>query len=179
MRSFTKIHAAILTLVILFSGSFYVFYVLAQRKLPKPPLILTPNVINQPLPAANLVDASGKSLSDAELRHGKVVLIFSLVECQPCDKENEFLKTVIGMRNDVKFFYVLPFGNKENALKAAQAKYAGPVFYDDRSTLSKSLEVYQVPIKLFVEDGVMKKTWLDATVDAQTQSEFKDWLRGL
>lgn len=179
MRSLTKVHGAIAALVLLFCGSFYVFYVIAQRKLPKPPLILTSDVINQPLPAANLVDASGKSLTDAELRQGKVVLIFSLVECKPCDQENDFLKTLIGARNDVKFFYVIPFGNREQALKAAQTKYAATTVFDDGSRLSKALQVYQVPIKLYLENGIMKKTWLDATVDEQGQAQFRAWLTGL
>src|ERR1044072_239176 len=129
--SLNKIHAAIGTLVLIFCISFFVFYVLAQRKLPKTPLILTSAVIDQPLPAANLVDISGKPLNDAELRHGNVVLVFTLLECKPCDQENEFLKTLIATRKDVKFIYVVPFGNREHALKSAQNKYAAQTVYDD------------------------------------------------
>lgn len=100
-------------------------------------------------------------------------------DCQPCDQENGFLKTVADSRKDVTFFYVIPFGNKDQVLKAAQSKYALDPFYDDGSNLSKKLQVYQVPIKVFLEDGIIKKVWLDATVDSQRQAEFKDWLNGL
>lgn len=107
------------------------------------------------------------------------MLIFTLVECKPCNEENEFLKTVIGTRKDVKFIYVIPFGNKAQALNAAESKYAATTVFDDASRLSKALQVYQVPIKLFVEDGIMKKTWLDATVDKHSQAEFTSWLSRL
>lgn len=100
-------------------------------------------------------------------------------DCQPCDQENEFLKTVADSRKDIRFFYVIPFGNKNPVLKLAQSKYSLDPFYDVGSNLSKSLEIYQVPIKVFLEDGIIKKTWIDATVDNQRQTEFKDWLRGL
>lgn len=44
--------------------------------------------------------------------------------------------------------------------------------------LSKSLEVYQVPIKVFLEDGIIKKTWVEG-VDPQKHAEFKNWLSSL
>jgi hypothetical protein len=47
------------------------------------------------------------------------------------------------------------------------------------SNLSKSLEIYQAPIKIFLEDGIIKRTWLDATDGNQKEAEFKDWLGGL
>jgi hypothetical protein len=45
--------------------------------------------------------------------------------------------------------------------------------------VSKGLEMNQVPIKIFLEDGIIKKTWLDGTVDSQAQNEFKIWLTSL
>jgi hypothetical protein len=68
---------------------------------------------------------------------------------------------------------------KDKALDAAKNKYAFETFFDEHSMLSRSLQVYQVPIKVFIEDGVIKKTWVDATVDTQRQDEFKEWLNGL
>lgn len=178
MRPLIKTYRLILILVVLFCGSFY-FVKRSQKSLPKQDLILTADVINQQLPKSNLVNVSGKPLEDERLRHGKVVLIFMMPDCQPCDKENAFLKTVADSRKDVSFTYVIPFGNKDLALELAQSKYSLDVFYDDGSNLSKSLEIYQVPIKIFLEDGIIKKTWMDATVDSQKQAEFKDWLRSI
>jgi peroxiredoxin len=179
MRPLTKALGAGLILIAIFSISFYFFYQRAQKDLPKQPLILTPAVINQPLPKANLVDVSGKLLDDEKLRRGRVVLVFTLTECPPCDQENEFLKTVVGGRKDISFFYVIPFGNKDQALKTAQSKYTFETFFDEGSMLSRSLQVYQVPLKIFLEDGIIKKTWVEATVDNQRQAEFKEWLNSL
>jgi thiol-disulfide isomerase/thioredoxin len=179
MRPLTKVLGIGSILIAVFGVSFFIFYPRAQKDLPKQPLILTSSVINQPLPKANLVNVSGKPLDDEKLRRGKVVLVFTLTDCKPCDEENEFLKTVVESRKDVRFIYVIPFGNKDQALKAAQSKYAFETFFDDGSMLSRSLQVYQVPLKVFLEDGIIKKTWVDATFDSQGQAEFKDWLNGL
>jgi hypothetical protein len=143
------------------------------------PLILTPAVINHPLPEADLVNLSGTRLSDERLRHGKVVLVFTLTTCKPCDQENEFLKTVINIRNDISFFYVIPMGIKTEVLRQAQDKYCLETFFDQGSMLAKKLEVYQVPIKVFLEDGIIKKIWVEATVTDQRRSEFQNWLNGL
>lgn len=158
------------------------FTFLNRRTASKPagqPLILTPAVINQPLPEADLVNISGTRLSDERLRHGKVVLVFTLTTCKPCDQENEFLKTVINIRNDISFFYVVPMGIKTEVLRQAQDKYCLETFFDQGSMLAKKLEVYQVPIKVFLEDGIIKKTWVEATVTDQRRSEFQNWLKGL
>ena len=179
MSRLMKISFASVVLIAVFSLTFFVFYKRTQRSLAKQPLILTSAVINQPLPPANLVNISGERLDDQKLRQGKVVLIFSLLECTPCDQENEFLKTAVGNRKGVSFFYVIPFGKKDQALKAAQSKYAFETVFDQSSMLSRSLQVYQVPIKIFGEDGIIKKTWLDATLEPEKQAEFKQWLNGL
>ena len=176
MKPLTKTLVVCSLLIAVFGLSFIFFYKRAQNNLPKQPLILTPSVIGRPLPKADLVDISGESLDEEKLRRGKVVLIFSLTDCKPCDEENEFLKTVNNGRKDVRFFYVIPFGNEEQALNAAKSKYVFETFFDEHSMLTKSLEVYQVPLKVFIEDGIIKNIWTEATVDKQRQAEFKDWL---
>lgn len=162
--------------------SFYFFYKRTQQQQVKEaePLVQTEAVINQPLPKARLINLSGKVLQDGQLRHGKVVLTFTLTTCTICDQENDFLKTVVDSRKDVGFYYVIPFGPKDEVLKSAQSKYALETFYDEGSMLAKSLEVYRVPTMLFLEDGVIKKTWLDgATVEEKSQAKFKEWLASL
>lgn len=180
MRSLKRTLTLALILLAIFGVSFFIFYKRAQQSLAKqPPLILTPAVLNQPLPAANLLNISGEQLSDEKLRRGKVVLVFSLIECVPCDEENDFLKSAVGDRKDVSFYYVIPFGKKELALKEAQKKYAFETVFDDHSMLSRSLQVYQVPIKIFLQDGIIKRTWFDATTEPDKQTEFKQWLNTL
>ena len=169
----------ILIPIIVFCGSFYLFYKRAQEGLRRRDLILTSAVVNRPLPKAHLVNLYGESLNDERLRHGKVMLVFMMPDCPPCDLENEFLKTVINSRQDIEFFYIIPFGGKDQMLRLAQNKYALEPFYDVGSNLSRDLEIYQVPIKIFVENGIIKKVWLNATIDQRKQTEFKDWLRSV
>ena len=157
----------------------FALYKRTPHQAAKQPLILTSAAINQALPPAELVNISGTPLDDQRLRHGNVVLVFTLTSCKPCDQENEFLKTVISNRKDVNFFYVIPMGVKADVLREAQEKYAFETFFDEGSMLAKKLEVYQVPLKVFLKDGVIKKTWVEATVTAQRQSDFKAWLSNL
>jgi hypothetical protein len=179
MRASTKALTGVAILVLLFGASFLFFYKRAQKNLPKQPLILTSAVINQPLPKADLVDSSGHQIDDQKLRRGRIVLVFVMPDCQPCDQEDQFLRTVIDSRKDVSFIYIIPFGNQEATLKLAQGRYASPAFYDRGRALGKTLEMYQVPIKIYLENGIIKKTWLDATVDSQAQNEFRSWLKNI
>lgn len=128
---------------------------------------------------ANLVTLSGQQLDDEILRHGKIILAFMMPDCGPCDQENGFLKTIADSRKDVRFFYVIPFGDKNMLLQSAKSKYSLEPVYDNGSNIAKTLEIYQVPIKIFLEDGVIKRTWIDATDTAEKQTEFKNWLRDL
>lgn len=179
MKPLTESRGIGLILITVLSVSLYSFYNRARKDPPKQDLILTSAVLNQPLPKSHLVNISGKRLEDERLRWGKVVLVFMMPDCPACDQENEFLKTIADNRKDVNFIYVIPFGNKNVVLKSAKDKYDLEPFFDEGSNVSKTLDLYQVPIKVFLEDGVIKKTWLDATVDNQKQAEFKDWLNRL
>lgn len=168
--------------VIVLAVACLVLFFLNKRTASKPAgqlLILTPLVINQPLPPADLVDISGAHLGDDRLRRGKVVLVFTLTSCKPCDDENEFLKTISNIRNDVRFFYVIPMGVRSEVLKEASEKYCFETFFDQGSMLARKLEVYQVPIKVFIEDGIIKRVWLEATVTEEKKSEFRNWLNAL
>ena len=163
-------------LILIFLTSFFVFYKIKENS-SKTPLILTSRVIGQSLPKTNLSDVSGNTFDDEKLRHGKFVLVFMMPDCDMCDKENEFLKTIVDKRQDVSFIYVIPFGNKEKTLELAQNKYALKPFFDNGSMLSRKLDLLQVPIKIFIEDGIIKQTWINASLTSEKQTEFKDWLQ--
>jgi len=163
-------------LILIFITSFLVFYKLKENS-SKTPLILTSRVIGQPLPKTNLSDIFGNIFDDENLRHGKFVLVFMMPDCDMCDVEDEFLKTVVGNHQDVSFIYVIPFGNKEKTLELAQNKSALKPYFDNGSMLSRKLELLQVPIKIFIEDGIIKQTWINASLTSEKQTEFKDWLQ--
>ena len=179
MKRISDFPASNLVVLVLVCFTVTVLYKKVSNKPARQPLILTSAAINQALPPAELVNIVGTRLDDQRLRHGKVVLVFTLTSCKPCDQENEFLRTVIHSRKDVNFFYVIPMGVKADVLREAEEKYAFETFFDEGSMLAKELEVYQVPLKVFLQDGVIKKTWVEATVTAQRQANFKAWLSSL
>jgi hypothetical protein len=47
------------------------------------------------------------------------------------------------------------------------------------AALLSPIVAYQVPLKVFLEDGVIKKTWVEATVTDQRKSDFSNWLNAL
>lgn len=179
MKPLSKAFWSVALLIVVFCVSFFFLYQRARRNLVKDPLILTSAVIDRPLPKANLVNISGSFLDDEKLRRGKVIVVFTMTDCEPCDQENDFLKNVVNKRKDIRFINVIPFGNKDETLKLAQSKYALETYFDDGSQISRTLELYSVPIKVFLEDGIIKKTWVGATVDSQHRAEFEDWLTHL
>lgn len=183
MRALTKVLRIGAILGIVFGVSFFFFYQRAKKKnQPKPaptPLFLASKVINQQLPKTSLVNISGQPLDDDKLRHGKVILVSMMPDCAPCDQENEFLKAIVESRKDVRFFYVIPFGNKSGLLELAQSKYAIEPVYDNGSNMAKTLEMNQVPIKLFLEDGIIRRAWVGASDTPEKQTEFGNWLRAL
>ena len=106
-------------------------------------------------------------------------MAFMMPDCVPCERENEFLKPIINSRKDVRFVYVIPFGNKHENLKLAHNKYALEPFLDVGNNLSRKLELRQVPLKLFVEDGIIKRTFIDSAITPEVQDDFKRWLASL
>lgn len=166
-----------LSFVAIFCTSFVFFYSRAQQKKPRP--AVAPEEVGQVLPHAELIDKANAVLKDEDLRKGKVVLAFVQPDCNACNKESAFLKTVVGRRDDVSFYGVIPFGDRQTSLESAERKYPFKVYYDEGYQLGGSLQITSVPVKLFVEDGVIKKVWEGASVDPAAQQEFVQWLTDL
>lgn len=145
---------------------------------PSPQKALTVPAERQvPLPEAHLVDVSGTDLPDEALRKGKVILVFVSPDCDACQTEGEFLKKVAGKRNDVSFFGVVSFGEPKTALeRIGEMGLPFKVYFDDGHLLSGKLGVKRVPIKIFVEDGVIKKIWGGATNSGAEETSFIEWL---
>lgn len=179
MKRLNKILAFGVVLLAIFCVSFFFFYKRAQGNLQPRRLILTSEVIGRPLPQAHLVSISGEQLGDDKLRRGKVVLLFTTTDCKYCDDENNFLKTIAGIREDVSYYYVIPFGEKGQMLQEAQRKYAFETFYDEGSRLSRALQLYQVPLQVYLQDGIIKKTWVDSIAYTHGEDEYKRWLGSL
>jgi peroxiredoxin len=164
---------ATLALAILFCASFVFFYRRTQQK-----SVVAAKGIDKPLPKANLVDIDNKPLPDSSLRAGKVVLVFVTAECEACGHESEFLKTIVST-NKVHFYGVISYGDKASSLRTAEQKFPFKTFFDENFHLARALGITRVPVKLYLEDGVMKKVWGGATNDEQKKTAFVQWLDAL
>jgi hypothetical protein len=147
----------------------YVDNVMAASKLP--------SRVGKPLPAPHFFDVGGKPVPDEAWRKGKVVLVLLTTGCDSCRLEGAFLRTIVASRRDVRFLGVLSFEQDEQSLVAAQTIFPFPVVRDDRMELMRALGVSAVPIKIYLEDGVVKQSWGGASMDEQARNDFKEWLK--
>lgn len=132
--------------------------------------------LDKALPEAHLVNLAGVKLDDNLLRHGKVVLAFVTPTCKPCLNEGEFLGTVSD-RGDVRFYGVISFGDEKISLKVAEGVFPFDVYYDQGSLLARGLNINRVPLKIFLEDGIIRDVWDGSTKTEEARAEFRDWLK--
>ena len=157
--------------VVVFCAAFVVFYTRNNRnKAAKEPV----NSGNS-LPSADLVDEANQPFADSQLKNGRVVLVFMSTDCDACETESEFLKDLVNTRSDVRFYGVISFGDRDS-LREARRKFPFEVFYDRGFKLAGQLGIKRVPIKVFVDNGVIKKSWGGATVDEKKKADFIRWL---
>lgn len=158
--------------VLVFCAAFVVFYTRnVNNKAAQGPV----NSGNS-LPSADLVNESNQPLADSQLKSGRVVLVFISADCDACMKESEFLKDLVSKRPDVRFYGVISFGDMERSLREAKQKFPFEVFYDRGFKLARQLGINRVPIKIFVDNGIIKKSWGGATVDEDKKADFVRWL---
>jgi hypothetical protein len=133
----------------------------------------------QPFPAAELIGQDGRRLDDAALREGKVMLVLLTSSCPACKKEGEFLRTLVGKRQDVKFIGAMSFEQDDEAVKRAQTLFPFAVYRDKGMRLERELNLGRVPVKIYLENGIVKRSWDGASTDAASQQEFTRWLTEL
>lgn len=175
-QSTSKKVVLIFSLALLFVAVFCVAFVVFYTRNARNAARLEPVNSGKPLPTADLIDENSEPLSAAELKNGRIVLVFITSECDACRKESEFLKSVVGKRADVRFYGVISFGDMESSLRDAKEMFPFKVFYDRGFRLAGQLGIKRVPIKIFVDNGVIKRSWGGATVDEKAQGDFVRWL---
>lgn len=163
--------------VLIFCASFVFFYTRRQQQ--QSAAAGAGVESGQAIPHANLIDDANRVMSDAELRKGRFILVFVTPDCDACLRESQFLQKAIAKRSDIPFYGVVSYGEREIALRDAKAKFPFRVFYDQNFQLAGGLGIKRVPVKLFVENGIVKKSWGGATVAEDKQNEFSDWLESL
>ncbi|MCI0339327.1 MAG: hypothetical protein L0226_17275 [Acidobacteria bacterium] len=167
-------------LIAIFSISYAVsqhfFYAKRSRQISRDSY--KPDVIGKPLPELRLVDFSGNTLGDSELRHGKVILVILSSECDACFKEGQFLRTVVDKYSNLRFYGVLLFWS-ERSINGIEGKFPMKLYFDDNSVLQKTLEVKSVPLRIFMEDGIVKKVWTGTAGTLQGEESFVRYIEGL
>ena len=136
-------------------------------------------LVGASIPDCRYIGTSGAPLDNAKLRTGKVLLVLMSMDCGACTTETAFLKSVVNPKSGLRYIGVLIFPTGTEILKAAQAKYPFELHYDENLCLFKDLRTKAVPLKLYLEDGVIRKFWSGATSTPEEEREFKAWLASI
>jgi hypothetical protein len=164
-------------LATVFGIGFVFFYNRIQRSQAE-----TPNpsksLIDKPLPQAALVDIYGTKVDEQLLRRGRVVVVFLTMDCDACVTEGKFLQTLIGRRKDVSFYGVIPFGKPESP-EVAEKMFPFRVFYDESNSFVSNMGINRVPVKVFLDAGIIKKGWIGAAATDKAKASFVEWLDSL
>jgi len=177
-KRWISITGVILFLAVVFCVGFVFFYNRIQR-LQAAPSDTSKSLINKPLPRAQLVDAYGSKVDEQVLRRGRVVLVFVTTDCNACGAEAKFLQTLLGRRKDVAFYGLVPFGTRPDSPDAAEKMFPFRIFYDEGDSFVSTMGINRVPVKVFLEDGIIKKGWIGAALTDKAQQSFVEWLDGL
>lgn len=135
-----------------------------------------PAHVGKPAPTVRFTAPGGMTLAEERWRKGKVVLVLLTTECDACLAEGTFLRTLIDKRRDVQFLGVLSFEQDEQALRRAQKLFPFPVVRDEHTKLLSALRISGVPVKIYLEDGIVKRYWGGASLQASARESFRDWL---
>ena len=136
------------------------------------------SLIDKPFPHSQLVDVNGSRVDEQVLRQGRVIVVFLSLECDACLTESKFLETLLSRRKDVTYYGLVPFGRPPNPREAA-AKFPFTVFYDESGSFISKMGINRVPVKVFLEDGIIKKGWIGAVQTEKSKTSFIEWLDGL
>ena len=137
------------------------------------------SLINKPLPQAQLIDLNGSKVDEQILRRGKVILIFVTTDCNACLTESRFLQTILDRRDDVSFYGLIPFGKTPDSTQGADKMFPFRVFYDQGNSYVRSMGINRVPVKIFLEDGIIKRGWIGAAMTDQSKRSFVEWFDSL
>jgi len=178
-KRWISIAGVIFFLVLVFCVGFLVFYNRIQRSQATAPPDTSRSLINKPLPHAQLVDTHGSKVDEQVLRRGRVVVVFVTMDCDACVSESKFLGSLSGRRTDVSYYGVVPFGGRPASPDVDGKNFPFRVFYDESNSFVSIMGIDRVPVKVFLEDGIIKKGWIGAALTDQAKTSFVEWLDGL
>ena len=179
-KRWLSIAGVIFFLLAVFCAGFVFFYTRMQRsqaETPQPPP--SKSLIDKPFPHAQLVDINGTAVDEQILRTGRVVVVFVTTDCDACANESKFLEPLVGRRSDVTFYGLVPFGPRPKSPAEAEKMFPFKIFFDQTSSFIATMGINRVPVKVFLENGVIKKGWIGAALTDKDQKSFIEWLETL
>lgn len=167
--------------IVVFCAGFFFFKNRIERSQAEPqPDESNKSLIDKPFPlGAQLIDTDGAKVDEQILRKGRVVVVFITTDCDACLAEGKFLEKVIDRRRDVTFYGLVPFGARPDSSNNAAKAFPFRVFYDEANSFVMTMGINRVPVKVFLEDGIIRKGWIGAALTDQAKSSFVAWLDGL
>ena len=168
-------------LLAVFCAGFVFFYTRMQRSqaVTPQPSKSSKSLIDKPFPHAQLVDVNGSAVDEQILRTGRVVVVFVTTDCDACASESKFLEPLVRRRTDVTFYGLVPFGPRPKSPSDAEKQFPFRVFFDQDSSFIATMGINRVPVKVFLEDGIIKKGWIGAAITDHDQKSFVEWLDAL
>jgi peroxiredoxin len=177
-------------LAVVFCAGFIFFYNRMQRTKAEAAATATStaapdpskSLIDKPFPKAQLVDIRGAKVDEQVLRTGRVIVVFVTPDCDACTTESKFLQTLVGRREDVTFYGLVPFGGRPgdvDEVEDVEKKFPFKVLYDEENSFVMSMGINRVPVKVFLENGIIKKGWIGAAQTDKAKSSFTEWFDGL
>jgi len=177
-KRWLSIAGIIFFLLVVFCAGFVFFYTRMQRSQAEtpPPPQPSKSLIDKPFPHAQLVDVYGSAVDDQILRTGRVVVVFVTTDCEACATESKFLEPLVSRRADVTFYGLIPFGPRPKSPAAGEKMFPFKTFYDRDNSFIITMGINRIPVKVFLEDGVIKKGWIGAAITEKDQKSFIEWL---
>jgi hypothetical protein len=181
MKRWLSIAGLVLFLIVVFCLGFAFFYYRIQRtqKTPVKPGASSKSLIDKPLPHADMVDVYGARVDEQVIRTGRVVVVFVTPDCDACKSESKFLGTLLDRRKDVAFYGIVPFGTHPESPDETKKTFPFRVFYDESSAFVATMGLNRIPVKVFLEDGIIKKGWIGAALTDESKESFVTWLDSL
>ena len=183
-RRLLTIAGVVLFLVAVFCSGFIFFYNRMQRTTVEARVEMATGpspgrLIDKPFPYAKLVDVRGATVDEQILRTGKVIVVFVTPDCDACATESKFLQTLLGRRKDVNFYGLVPFGTRPDSPGDVESKFPFRIFYDEEHSFVMSMGINRVPVKVFLENGIIRKGWIGAAQTDEARRSFTQWFDSL
>jgi hypothetical protein len=180
-KRWITVASLVLFLIAVFCAGFVFFYNRIERSHTE--TAETPDgsksLINKPFPHAQLIDVYGSKVDEQILRSGRVVVVFVTPDCDACAAESKFLQTLLTRRKDVTFYGLVAFGKRPDSPEVVEKMFPFRVFYDEADSFVFTMGINRVPVKVFLEDGIIKKGWIGAATTDQAKASFVQWLDAL